>query len=119
MLSSYLTDVLSSSLQGRSVLKETVINAMRSGLKLAWATRNGAWFDYVIELLYARRLPPPDEYMESLYATLEQVGSVDLARLRRYVTSLPGALSDPTPSQQRQLAHASALLEAAQRKQGG
>ncbi len=119
MLSSYLTDVLNSALQSKSVLNETVVNAMRCGLKLAWATRNGAWFDYVIELLYARRLPPPDEYMESLYATLDQVGPVDLARLRRYVASLPQAIVAPTPNQQRQLAHASALLEAAQRKQGG
>jgi hypothetical protein len=118
MLSSYLTDVLNSARHGKSVLNETVINAMRCGLKLAWATRNGAWFDYVIELLYARRVPPPDEYMESLYATLEQVGSVDLARLRRYVASLPQAVAAPTPNQQRQLAHASALLQAAERKQG-
>jgi hypothetical protein len=117
MLSSYLSDVLNSALSGKPLLDETVVNAMRNGLKLAWATRNGGWFDYIVELLYARRLPPPDEYMESLYATLDQVGSVDLARLRRYVTSLPAAIPSPTPAQQRQMSQATALLEAAQKKQ--
>jgi hypothetical protein len=118
LLTNYLSDVLNSALAGKSLLHETYQDALHYGLKLAWATRNGAWFDYVIELLHARRTPPPAEYLESLYATLQRVGVVDLARLKRYVAVLPSAIPNPDAHQQQLMAHASALLEAAIHKQG-
>jgi hypothetical protein len=117
LLSTYLTEVLSDALSGKPVPLETYYAALTHGLKLAWATRNGAWFDYIIELLYARRLPPPTEYAESLYATLHRVGPVDLARLRRYVAALTTAIPSPDPKEEEQMYHANLLLRTATERQ--
>jgi pSer/pThr/pTyr-binding forkhead associated (FHA) protein len=119
LLSHYLTEVLSESLAGKSLQQETYETALTHGLKLAWATRNGAWFDYVIELLYARRIPPPTEYAESLYATLHRVGPIDLARLRRYVASLATAIPNPDAKQEEQIYTANLLLQTAVDRQQG
>ena len=113
------TDILGEALAGKPIVPETYRAALTCGLKLAWATRNGTWFDYVVELLYAKRLPPPTDYVESLQATLKRVGPVDLARLKRYVASLSTAIPNPDARQQQEINQAGVLLQVAADKQGG
>jgi hypothetical protein len=115
MLSSVLTNLLSDALRGKSVPEETVPVAIGYAMKLAWATRQGEWFDYVAELLYTTRRPIPADLAATLHAALERVTSVNVPRLRRYVKALVSQHPAPSTAQQQQIAEAQQLLAAAER----
>ena len=117
MLSSVLTNLLSDALRGKHVPAETVPVAIGYAIKLAWATRQGEWFDYVAELLYATRRPIPPELTATLLAALQRVTPVNVPRLRRYVNALISQLPSPNATQQQQIADARQLLEAAEQRQ--
>ena len=119
LLSNYLTEVLNDTAAGKRVPQESLEGALNYGLKLAWATQNGAWFDYAVALLHAQRAGPPLTYVESLHATLQRVGPIDLGRLNRYVGALSAATTDSDPKRQEQLRHANLLLQTAASKQSG
>jgi hypothetical protein len=58
-------------------------------IRLALATKQGRWFDYVVEMLDARGiLPSSDEHVELLERALEDVDAVNLRSLNAYVSGL-------------------------------
>jgi hypothetical protein len=90
MLEPRLTSILDDAKHGSLPSQSTCDSATRAALRLARATGEGRWFDYVIELLDIRRAPLPDALAAELGETLPRVHSVDAHALRRYSITLQG-----------------------------
>ena len=84
---------------------------------MAQETRSGAWFDYVVELLYYLGRLPSSELLDDLGVLLATVDSVDVPRLGRYVAALQ-SFASPDPAEQELARAATALLERAQAMYG-
>ena len=108
LLTHLLMAVLRDAKGGRALPPETIEQAIHFAMRLAQATRSGAWFDYVVELLYYLGRLPNSELLDDLMALLANVDSVDLPRLSRYVAGLQ-SLASQDPVEQ-EMARAAALL---------
>jgi hypothetical protein len=75
---------------GRPLPAETAEQAVYLAMRLAKATGSGAWFDYVVELLYYLRRLPGTELVAQMLDVLDTVDSVDLPRLSRYSAAVDG-----------------------------
>ena len=74
--------------RGTTAPNSTRSRATAFALRLAHETRNGEWFDYVVDLLRACRVPCSTELAEKLGHALRKVDAVDAVRLQRYASEL-------------------------------
>lgn len=88
MIEGHLRRVLDDVLRQRPVSGLTGDRAVEIGLRLAEATHRGSWFDYVVDLLRARRIACSDRLLDRLRSVREQVDRVDPQRIKRYVDTL-------------------------------
>jgi hypothetical protein len=84
LLTHLLMAVLRDAKGGRPLPTETVGQAVHLAMRLAKATGSGAWFDYVVDLLYYLRRLPGTELVAQMLDVLRTTDSVDLPRLVRY-----------------------------------
>jgi hypothetical protein len=88
VLGHFLRGLLQSARTGSSVDLEMAERASSYAIRIAEATRKGAWVDYVFELyMYAGR-PIPGPLVERLYSTMRSVDGVSIGVFRRYVEKL-------------------------------
>ena len=73
---------------GRSVSTESLDRACEYSLKLASATLNGAWVDYIFRAYSAAQRPCPATVVDELYTVLRKVQKVSLSGLRSYLAIL-------------------------------
>jgi len=88
MLRVHLTRVLNEVTTKRDVPNDTREAAIKLAIKLARATGEGRWFDYVIDVLSAGQQLVSDALSAELRTTLVKVGVVDAARLERYQATI-------------------------------
>jgi predicted component of type VI protein secretion system len=99
LLASPLADVIEASRAGRKLPSGLVDQAAKFSSKLATATSKGAWADYVIELYAAQGRPCPAPVIDELYIAMRKVATVDVNRLRDYLSQLRGRLSSFGPAE--------------------
>ena len=75
---------------GRPLPAETVGQAAHLAIRLAKGTGSGAWFDYVVDLLYYLRRFPGTELVAQMLDVLHTTDAVDLPRLIRYSAAADG-----------------------------
>ena len=80
--------VLADAQRGINVPPETVERACDYALKLAMATSNGRWVDYIFRLHNALGKTCPGPIVDELYTVLRKVKTVNLSVLREYVEGL-------------------------------
>ncbi len=98
VLSSSLAEVLEASRAGRMVSPQLAEQATRFAAKLATATGNGSWVDYVIEIYGTLQRPAPAIVIDELYGAFRKVSSVDVARVKAYVEALRSLLPSFGPA---------------------
>jgi predicted component of type VI protein secretion system len=88
IMQALLWDVLRQAREGRVIEVEVADNAARYAARLAGATTKGSWADYVFELftLSKRLLPAP--IVDELYTVIRKVKTIELSRIRAYVSEL-------------------------------
>jgi hypothetical protein len=77
--------------RGEKTPNSTRLRATAFALRLAHETRNGAWFDYVVDLLRACQVHCSTELAEKLGHALRKVDGVDAVKLQRYAWALRAA----------------------------
>jgi hypothetical protein len=100
---------------GTSTPNSTRIRATAFALRLAHETKNGEWFDYVVDLLRACRVPCSTELVDKLGHALARVDAVDAVKLQRYASELRSGT--PTLEAIRAARQVEELASAAARKQ--
>jgi hypothetical protein len=100
---------------GAATPNSTRSRATAFALRLAYETRNGEWFDYVVDLLRACRVPCSTELAAKLGHALARVDAVDAVRLQRYASELRAGT--PTLEAIRAARQIEELATAAARKQ--
>ncbi|MGA3120127.1 MAG: FHA domain-containing protein [Polyangiaceae bacterium] len=88
LLSGPLTEIAEASRGGKRFSRSLVAAVARLAAKLATATANGAWFDYVVALYRSQERPCPAVVVDELNAAVRRVSVVDLAGLRDYLALL-------------------------------
>lgn len=88
LLSGPLTEIAEASRGGKRFSRSLVAAVARLAAKLATATANGAWFDYVVALYRSQERPCPAVVVDELNAAVRRVNVVDLAGLRDYLALL-------------------------------
>jgi len=73
---------------GRPVHDESVDRATEYAIKLAAATGNGAWVDFIFRAYMAAQRPCPATVVDELYTVLRKVEKVNLGALRAYLAVL-------------------------------
>lgn len=109
LLTHLLMAVLRDARAGNALPPETVEQAIHFAVRLAQATRRGAWFDYVVELLYYLGRLPTRDLLEDLMVLVTTVDSVDVPRLGRYVARL-AVFASAEPAEQELVSASAALL---------
>lgn len=88
ILQTLLLDVLEKLRRGGSPDPEVAERAARYAVRLAEATTNGRWVNYVFELYGELHRPIPAAMVDELYTVVRKVKVVDLGVLRAYVATL-------------------------------
>jgi Inner membrane component of T3SS, cytoplasmic domain len=88
LLFEQMDQVLVDAQRGVNVVPETVERASDYALKLASATSNGRWVDYIFRLHNALGRTCPGPIVDELYTVLRKVKAVNLPVLREYIESL-------------------------------
>ena len=88
LLGEQLNALLAEMESGRTVSNESVDRASEYSLKLASATLNGAWVDYIFRAYTAAQRPCPAVIVDELYTVLRKVPKVNLGLLRAYLAVL-------------------------------
>lgn len=91
ILGAYLRNFLDQARKGWTGSPAAAEVAASYAVKLAAATRKGAWVDYAIELFSILKRPLPGPVVDQLYNVLRQVSGVTLSLLRAYVATLRAA----------------------------
>jgi pSer/pThr/pTyr-binding forkhead associated (FHA) protein len=109
LLADHLRDVLHDARSGRLPANAVLDTALQQSLRLAVATRRGAWFDFAIELLTACRLPPPEATLSELGELGNHLEQVNLPLFRQYLQTLAAELPRFDATQRRCVEAAQAL----------
>ena len=88
LLFEQMDQVLVDAQRGVSVPPETLERACDYALKLASATSNGRWVDFIFRLHNALGRTCPGPIVDELYTVLRKVKTVNLSVLREYVEGL-------------------------------
>lgn len=88
VLGSHLRNVLEDAKAGKGVLPENQKLVSDYALKFANASKDGRWFDLVIELFDAEKTVCPDEIIIELQVALDKVADVDAEHIRRYLGTM-------------------------------
>jgi hypothetical protein len=88
MLRLHLNAVLQDLKNKRPQPAEAQATAAGLALKLARATSDGRWFDYVLDLLLCHPGLPDNAILADLEATLARMPVVDVSRLERYAQAM-------------------------------
>ena len=88
LLAEQLDQVLADAQRGVNVVAETLERASDYALKLASATSNGRWVDFIFRLHDALGKTCPGPIVDELYTVLRRVKSVNLSVLREYLEGL-------------------------------
>jgi hypothetical protein len=88
LLGEQLQALLAEMERGHFVQNEVVDRACEYSLKLAIATNDGAWVDYIFRVYTAAERPCPAAVVDELYNELRKVQKVSLTVLRAYLSVL-------------------------------
>jgi pSer/pThr/pTyr-binding forkhead associated (FHA) protein len=88
MLRLHLTAVLNDVKAKRQQSPESQATAATLALKLARATSDGRWFDYVLDLLLCSPALPPEALLADLEQTLAKLPLADVTRLERFAQAI-------------------------------
>jgi len=88
LLFEQLDQLLADAQRGMTVATGTVERASEYALKLALATTNGRWVDYIFRLHTAIGRTCPGPIVDELYTVLRKVKTVNLTVLRDYLHNL-------------------------------
>ena len=88
LLFEQLDQLLVDAQRGVNVLTETLERASDYALKLATATSNGRWVDYIFRLHAAVGRTCPGPVVDELYTVMRKVKTVNLTVLRDYLEGL-------------------------------
>jgi len=88
LLFEQMDQVLVDAQRGVNVAPETLERASDYALKLASATSNGRWVDFIFRLHTAIGRPCPGTVVDELYTVLRKVKTVNLPVLRDYIEGL-------------------------------
>jgi hypothetical protein len=88
LLSEQLDQLLVDAQRGVPVAPATLERSCDYALKLASATSNGRWVDYIFRLHHAVRRTCAGPVVDELYAVLRKVKTVNLSVLREYLEGL-------------------------------
>jgi hypothetical protein len=88
LLFEQMDQVLVDAQRGVNVAADTLERACDYALKLALATANGRWVDYIFRLHNALGKTCPGPIVDELYTVLRKVKTVNLGVLREYVEGL-------------------------------
>jgi hypothetical protein len=109
-----LARVLDSVKRGQAVPLRIRDAAIDYGCKLAIATHDGKWIEYVLELLIAQSLPCPESHTDALRQSVESVTSMNGELLERYARTLRAL--PPNLDHTRAIQHADTLIRLFQNK---
>lgn len=88
ILGGSLREILDKLPAGEPVTAELIERAGFYASRLAAATEDGQWVDYIFALFSAARRLMPARLVDELYAIARKLRSVDKAKVRRYVAQL-------------------------------
>jgi len=88
LLFEQMDQVLADAERGIAITAETVERSCDYAIKLAAATSNGRWVDFIFRLNAALRRTCPAAIVDELYTVLRRVKSVNLGVLRGYLEVL-------------------------------
>jgi hypothetical protein len=88
LLADHLRDVLHDARAGRPQPTSMLDNAVGQAIRLAQEARRGAWFDYAIELLSVRRVPPSLAALETIEKSLIHLDHVNVELFGDYLLIL-------------------------------
>lgn len=83
-----LREIASDVARGHTVDDDLSLRSARLAVRLAAATKKGAWVDYAVRLFHSRGAPLPSEIVDALHGVMRKVGPVDLPGLRSYIALL-------------------------------
>lgn len=98
ILSAHLDGVLQDVQVGERVSDELAQRAAEYASRLALATGQGRWVNYIVQLYAGLAKPCPASVVDSLYSVLRKVDDVDLQELRDYVELLRNRASSFGPT---------------------
>lgn len=99
LLGDQLHSLLADLESGRAPQGDTLERATEYSLKLASATGNGAWVDYIFRAYMAVERPCPAVVVDELYTVLRKVQNVNLTVLRSYLAVLKKNLAGLGPAE--------------------
>jgi hypothetical protein len=99
ILGGHLAQVLEQARVGRAQKPELIERASHYACRLAAASGNGAWVSYLVDLNAAAGTVPAAALVDELYTVLRKVDRVDVAALRRWVTTLRRRASALSPAE--------------------
>jgi pSer/pThr/pTyr-binding forkhead associated (FHA) protein len=83
-----LRDIADDAAHARGVDDSLCVKAARLAVRLAAATKKGAWVDYAVRLYHRRREPLPSDVVDALHEVMRKVGPLDLPAFRAYIALL-------------------------------
>jgi pSer/pThr/pTyr-binding forkhead associated (FHA) protein len=99
ILGNYLRALVQTTRAGGEVDPAIADKAALYAVRIAEATRKGAWVDYVFELFTDMKRTLPGPVVERLYTSLRSVSAINLAAYRRYVEVLQSVDAKVGPSE--------------------
>jgi hypothetical protein len=88
ILSGPLVELVEACRSGQKLSTSLVDSVARLAAKLAAATGNGTWVDYVIALYRSQERPCPAPVIDELGTAVRRVSAIDAASLRAYLSLL-------------------------------
>lgn len=88
ILGNYLRNLLQSARAGSPIDEELASSAVSYAVRIADATKKGAWVDYVFELYTVLGRPLPGPLVERLYTSLRSLTPINLKIFRQYLATL-------------------------------
>jgi hypothetical protein len=88
ILQALLLDIRHKAKEGPMPDAEIMDQAARYAARLAGATTKGSWVDYVFDLYTFAKRPLPGPVVDELYTVVRKVKSLDMAKLRAYLSEL-------------------------------
>jgi hypothetical protein len=98
LLTGPLAEIIEACRSGQTLAPTLVDSVARLAAKLASATGNGKWLDYVFELYRAQQRPCPALVIDELNGAIRRVNAIDVAALRAYLSLLHARVTSLGPA---------------------
>jgi hypothetical protein len=99
LLSGPLQELVETCRSGQKLSASLVDSVARLAAKLASATGNGTWVDYVIELYRSQERPCPAPVIDELGSAVRRVNAIDAVSLRAYLAQLHEKVASLGPAE--------------------